>query len=132
MESFLIVSLVGILALVSAAFFLTMTEMRKLRKIIEKVARSNHAIVSVFHEVDDLLTSVKWHTEIILEKDTGPLNIAQQQLLNKVDTSVLKAMQLLKKNFIVTSRDYKTSRDYNKKKQIKDQKKEADVETTTS
>jgi gas vesicle protein len=100
----LIVSvLAGSLIIVCATLLIAVKEGKKLRKLIQDEQRKNQVFAQIFHKVDDLLTSVKWHTEMLETKDSGELNISQQQLLHKVDTSVTKAAKLLQERYKVTS-----------------------------
>jgi gas vesicle protein len=99
----LVTLLAGSLVIVCATLLFALKESRKLRKLIQAEQKKNRVFAQIFHKVDDLLTSVKWHTEMLTTKDSGELNIAQQQMLHKVDTSVTKATQLLQERYKVTS-----------------------------
>ncbi|MFH1670237.1 MAG: hypothetical protein ABIA92_01485 [Patescibacteria group bacterium] len=102
----LVTLLAGSLIIVCATLLIVVKESRKLRKLIQTEQEKNRVFAQIFHKVDDLLTSVKWHTEMLTTKDSGELNIAQQQMLNKIDTSVADAIELLQERYKVTSREF--------------------------
>ena len=96
-----------VLLLCSVLLILTMREKRRLQRLIKKEQERNRTFALLFNEVDNMLASIKWHTEMMRNKEAGKISIAQQQLLNKVDTSVVDAIKLLKKHFKITSKDCK-------------------------
>jgi ribosomal 50S subunit-associated protein YjgA (DUF615 family) len=86
--------LVGTLSLLCGALLFVIRQQQQLTKLLRSESKGPKDFARIFHQVDDLLTSVKWHTELLLSQDAGTLNIAQQQLVHKIDTSINEAMNL--------------------------------------
>ncbi|MCF7845067.1 MAG: hypothetical protein K9M03_04550 [Kiritimatiellales bacterium] len=106
MSAPIVTLLAGSLLIVCITLLVTVRESKKLRILIQTEQKKNRIFAQIFHKVDDLLTSVKWHTEMLVTKDSGELNIAQQQMLHKIDSSVSKASKLLQERYKATSKDY--------------------------
>jgi len=83
-------------------------EGRKLKRLIKVEGEKNRRFSKILHQVDDMLASVRWYTEMLgTSEEAGKLNIAQQQLLHNIDTSIFEAITLLKDNFSTSSKDHK-------------------------
>lgn len=106
MQSSTLVLLSGALFFVCGTLIFLLREEHKLKNLILHEKDTNRAFAVIFHQVDDLLTSIKWHTEMLFDQDAGKLNIAQEQLLNKIQTSVVDANRLLKKSFPLSGTDF--------------------------
>jgi len=105
METIYILILTGSLCFACGTLLYLLHKERELKKLITEERYKNTTFAKMLHQMDDQLTSVKWHTEMLLDQDNGKLNIAQQQLLHKVDTSVADAIALLKKHLNITSKE---------------------------
>ena len=107
MNTGIVVVLMGAAAFAAGTLLALTWQGRRLQKLIENERSKNAVFAKIFHQVDDQLTSVKWHTEMLLDQQGGKLNIAQQQMLHRVDTSVADAISLLKGHFGVSSHAWK-------------------------
>jgi len=106
MQTSILILLAGSLFFVCGTLMFVLKEEQKLKRLMEQEVEKNRRFAKILHQVDDMLASVKWHTEMIEDsKESGKLNIAQQQLLHNIGTSVAEAIKLLKKNFTISSHD---------------------------
>jgi len=108
MQTSILILLSGSLFFVCGTVLFLLTGERRLKQLIRSEQEKNASFARVFHQVDDLLTSVKWHTEMMLDQEAGKLNIAQQQTLNRIDTSTANAMKLIERFAKVSSSEWRT------------------------
>ncbi|MFA7681786.1 MAG: hypothetical protein WCX61_02025 [Candidatus Peribacteraceae bacterium] len=106
MNTTILILLSGALLFACGTLLLVLREESKLKKLVWAEQEKTRTFARTFHQLDDLLTGVKWHTEMLVEKEAGTLNIAQQQLIHKIDTCVEDAIALLQKHFKRSRKDY--------------------------
>ncbi|HAI98059.1 TPA: hypothetical protein DCL30_00760 [Candidatus Peribacteria bacterium] len=106
MQTSILILLSGSLFFVCGTVLFLLTGERRLKQLIRSEQEKNASFARVFHQIDDLLTSVKWHTEMMLDQEAGKLNIAQQQTLNRIDTSTANAMKLIERFAKVSSSEW--------------------------
>ena len=107
MNTGIAIALIGAAAFALGTLLALTWQGRRLHTLIEDERHKNAVFAKIFHQVDDQLTSVKWHTEMLMDQQGGKLNIAQQQMLHRVDTSVADAISLLKGHFGISSHAWK-------------------------
>ncbi|MDD5025913.1 MAG: hypothetical protein PHH13_00895 [Candidatus Peribacteraceae bacterium] len=107
MQTSILILLSGSLLFVCGTVLFLLTGERRLKQLIHSEQEKNASFARIFHQVDDLLTSVKWHTEMMLDQEAGKLNIAQQQTLNRIDTSTANAMKLIERFAKVSSSEWR-------------------------
>lgn len=93
------------LALLASLCFLLglfFSERRKLAIIREQDREHDTMVALLSHRLRTPLTSVKWYTELLLNQEFGKLQIAQMELLNKVNTAISDSIGILNK-FLETS-----------------------------
>lgn len=78
-------------------------ELRKARRLREKDRERNMMVALLSHRLRTPLTSIKWHTELLLNQEFGKLRIAQLELLDKVNSGISDAIQVLN-TFLEVSR----------------------------
>ncbi len=91
-----------IIALVICVAMLAVREIRY-RELKKSEHERKMMIALLSHRLRTPLTSVKWHTEMLLNQEFGKLQIAQMELLDKVNAGIADAIQVLN-TFLETSR----------------------------
>lgn len=91
------------LILLLVALLLLVLKHLQVRRI-EREERDQKAMIALLsHRLRTPLTSVKWHTELLLNQEFGKLQIAQLELLDKVNSGISDAITVLNK-FLEVSR----------------------------
>lgn len=72
---------------------------------LRKVRRRAEAFMKLIDKVNNLLTSVKWHSEMVQSKEHGKLTIAQEEFMDKVNTGVGETLELLESEFKVSRKE---------------------------
>lgn len=94
----------GLALLASLCFLLGLffSERRKLAILREQDREHDTMVALLSHRLRTPLTSIKWYTELLLNQEFGKLQIAQMELLNKVNTAISDSVNILNK-FLETS-----------------------------
>lgn len=82
---------------------LVLHEQRKIRDLVQKLTDREEALDIISFQMDNLLTTIKWHVELLQSKEFGKLSIAQLQIIDKIQSGIAKAIPLLG-NFVSPSR----------------------------
>lgn len=79
------------------------THMKRTKRLAQESRERKLMVALVSHRLRTPLSSVKWHTEMLLSEEFGKLQIAQMELLDKVNTGIGDAISVLNR-FLEASR----------------------------
>src|SRR3989338_5286049 len=88
------------LALIACLCFLAglvLSERHKIRLLRDQGKEHDTMVALLSHRLRTPLTSIKWYTELLLNQEFGKLQIAQMELLNKVNTAIGDSITILNK-----------------------------------
>jgi len=75
----------------------------KTKRFDKKELERNMMVALLSHRLRTPLTSIKWHTELLLNQEFGKLRISQMELLDKVNSGIADAIAVLN-TFLEVSR----------------------------
>lgn len=91
----LLPTLAGAIIILLIALIGLIVKVRSLQRCICMSKEERIRINALYHQVDDLLTSIRWHIEMLSGSEAGRVSIAQQQSLANIASSTAEAAMLL-------------------------------------
>ena len=108
METTIAIFLSSVLLFISSVLVMVLMEQRKSRKLLQSIADREEQIDFISFQMNELLTTIRWHSEMLMGQEFGKLKISQVELLDKIVTSIEQAIPLMHNYVKPTKKQRKT------------------------
>ena len=97
----------GFLATLAVSIFMDESAARKMAK---EERKKNEKLTTVCHQLRTPITSVKSYTEMLMNQELGKMQIAQMEILNKLQDDIAEASELVDRSLTIAGVEDTTSR----------------------